>query len=166
MKKLIAALTLISLMAGSVAAQKDSEKESLRGLTNMFVLVEDIDLDAQKDGLVRHQIQKDVEQRVSAAGIRILSLREMYKTKGEPYLYININAAKSGDGTYTYYVSVSFKQMAVLTRIENSQPRSITSWETGAVGMIERRYMAKEIRDAINARLDAFIKDFRSVSPK
>jgi len=166
MKKLIAVLAFTLWMSGTVAAQKDSEKESLRGLTGMFVFIEEIDLKAQKDGLVRHQIQKEAEQRISAAGIRVLSLREMYKTKGEPYLYVNINAAKSGDGTYVYFASVSLNQMAVLTRMENSQPQKVTSWETGAVGMVEKRYIAKEIRAALNSRLDVFIKDYRSVNPK
>jgi hypothetical protein len=164
MKRLIPLLAFSLVLATGAFAQKESDKESLRGIAGMFVLVEDIDLDAQKDGLVRGQIQDSVEKHIRAAGIQILSLKTMFESQAQPYLYVNINASKSADGTYVYNVSVTFRQMAILATAQDRKPRSVITWETSAIGMVERRRMSNEIRSAINSRLDAFIKDFRSAN--
>jgi hypothetical protein len=166
MNRLILVSVILAVISGSAFAQKESEKESLRGVKGMYILVEDIDLDAQKEGLVRGDIQEEVEKHIRAAGIGILTLKEMFASNAEPYVYVTINAAKSGDGTYVYNVSVVFRQMAILVGDENRKPRGVTTWESSAMGMIERRKMAREIRGAMNARLDAFINDYRSVNPK
>ena len=144
----------------SSAFQADSsERESLKQLPGVDVVVETIEADAEKDGLTSDAVHIDTEMRLRRARIRILSsLGDQIALGGtaQPYLYININTSKRADA-YAVAIRVELKQL--LTSTVTKRSTSGTTWERGHVGFVS----ASEIRTvlpAIGAMVDEFVSDW------
>jgi len=70
------------------------KKETLRGLDEFQIVIEDLASDAREIGLTRSDLQREVELKLRLAGIRVI------KTAGaSPYLYLNVNVlnVRGGD---------------------------------------------------------------------
>jgi len=128
----------------------DDEILSLRGLTALFVLVEIVDPEIEKDGLTSEEIQRDTEQRLRKAGIRVLSKEEWLRTKGGSYLYVNINARKSSYGVYMNGISLELVQKVLLVRNPKTEVFAAT-WSRqllGQGGYLDRiRYSVQDVVD-------------------
>ena len=79
MPRVICAIALIVLGATTTAAQ-NVERDSLRGLGAISVLVEDMPEELKSKGLDARQIQTDVELRLREKGIKV-------NDSAAPYLY-------------------------------------------------------------------------------
>ena len=86
---------------------------SLRGLTGVGVVVEELTPDAKRGGLVEEQLRLDVEWRLRKAGIPVLSGASLRGVSGAPYLSISL-AALQGKGRlaplFVYAIQVELKQ--------------------------------------------------------
>src|SRR2546430_11830828 len=92
MKTALAALALLSAAAVSpLVGQGDNDgtRATLAGLTGVYVLVEHIDDDAQRDGLDTLQVRTDVEVKLRQASISVLSEEEQFSTAGAGDPFIN-----------------------------------------------------------------------------
>jgi hypothetical protein len=129
-------LTVMLMLAGLVltcpaafqAFGSDSkfDRETLHGLQGVHVVVENIDQNAERDGLTEHQVQTDVELRLRQSGIRVLSEEERLATPGRPYLYINVNTFKNNDMEfYVYSITVELNQNVWLSRNCRDGPQGI-----------------------------------------
>jgi hypothetical protein len=78
-----------------LAIVSELTRQTLIGLKGVSVAVENpqsnIEKYAQRYGLTREQIQKDVERRLVKAGVTVLDQEQWKKTPGRPVVYININ---------------------------------------------------------------------------
>lgn len=142
---------VLSLLYGAAPLfALDDEILSLRGLSALFVLVEIVDPEIEKDGLTREEIQKDTEQRLRKAGIRVLSKNEWLRTKEGAYLYVNINARKSGYGVYMSGISLELVQKVLLVRNPKTEVFAAT-WSRqllGQGGYLDRvRYSVQDVVD-------------------
>jgi hypothetical protein len=157
------ALPLIAVFllgSGTRLAGLDSEnsRPTLKGITEVAVVVEDPGADAIKDGLTIDQLQTDVELRLRKAGIKV-------SKEVSPYLYVNAHLLKSTTypGLYAYHCEVSFQQR--VTVMANGVVAYAATWSTGGIGIVGQADM-KTVRDDVGDLVDSFLNAYLSVNPK
>jgi hypothetical protein len=160
MKKAAAIFTLFFLLCSGVRAMDTPEtRRSLQGLNAIYLIVEPVTPEAEKDGLTRKQIQADVEARLREAGIRV------YFGDGMPYLAVVLTLYKNpGLDMYAYGLDIHMKQQAVLSRDPELKVVADT-WSIAKVGLAGRANL-DGLRKVILNALDAFIAAWQSVNPK
>jgi hypothetical protein len=146
--------------AGNTAQQGVS---SLAGLSGVGLVIEDIDPAIEREGFTALQIQKDVEEKLRTAGIKILSEAELTKSPGMPYLYVNIFTFKDED-IYAYHITLELKQMVSLVR-KTAVKQSVATWKISGGGTVGALKLAT-IRTAVGEYINAFIKAYFAANPK
>lgn len=155
-----------SPVSPALALDSEPNRQTLRGLQGVKVLIEDLGADIERLGLIKNQLQADVEATLRKAGIKVLTQEECYKTPGEPYLYlnININTGKLGDDKYSYSIDIGVIQNVLLQRDPRMKSYSVT-WSTGGVGVIEKEFVGR-LRESADELVKIFVNAFLSVNPK
>jgi hypothetical protein len=157
---LSAFLTSVNTLA--FAADEELSRATLRGLKGVYVAVEDLDPEIERDGLTRDQIHSDVELKLQQAGIKVLSKEEWKREKGSPYLYVNAHIMKVMNGVYIFNITTEFIQEVRLVRNSDIKaPAAIWSAET--LGISDH---VRDVRDPARDRVDKFISAYLSVNPR
>ncbi len=139
--------------------------KQLSGLKGVFVLVKELDPDANKIGLTKEIIQQDVELKLRMAGINVLTQRERYSEPGKPFLYINLNIITTSD-SFAYNILVELMQKVRLVRMPDLVHTG-TTWSKGSTGHVSLNRMPEQvIRNRIKGLVDLFLNDYLSVNPK
>ena len=158
----------IWILVASPLYALDSEinRATLKGLRGVRVLVEDLAPEVEREGLVKDQLQKGVEERLRSAGIRVLTQEEAVKVPGEPCLYLNINIsfAKGEEEICSYSIDVVLIQNVTLVRIPKQTSYSVT-WSTGGVGLIGKKSLS-ELQESVEGLVDIFVKAYNGVNSK
>ncbi|MCC6543717.1 MAG: hypothetical protein IT392_04340 [Nitrospirae bacterium] len=137
---------------------------SLRGLKGIRVVVEGLEPEAEKDGLIREQIRNDVELRLHKAGIKVYTKDEFPTATGIPSLDVNVTAKKHNETSLYYYnISVNLFQRVALIRDPDINGFG-TTWFTGWVGAVSSRRI-RNVRVHINDCVDEFISDYLIANP-
>ncbi len=116
-------LIVVVLLWGNmevVHALDAGSRESLKGISEVAVVVEDIGPDASADGLSQDAIRAAAELILRSKGIKVLTNVERTRLGSAPYLYINVNTLKEELGLYAYAVNVDLKQVVGLLSIKNA----------------------------------------------
>ena len=132
------------------------ERVSLRGLTAVQVVVEDLAADITQDGLNREHIKTDVEQQLQRAAIVV-------QPQAENALYIHLGTVKNEDGSYSYGLSLQLLQLVLLLR----NPGLVTwgtTWSFDQVGSVVPINVST-IESLITRGVSAFIKDYQAANP-
>ena len=66
------------------------KRDTLRGLTDVSVLVEYLPDEIEREGLSREHLKRDIEVRLRQAGLRVLTILEIANSPGAPYLYVAV----------------------------------------------------------------------------
>ncbi len=168
MKAVLAALALLSASVLSpLVAQGDNEytRETLAGLTGVYVSVENIPDEAQRDGLDTTRIRTDVELRLRQASITVLTQQEWLSTAFAPYLYVDVQAIKNRANVYAFSANVELRQRVTLVR---NPAMSIlpTTWSaTGIIGTVGSQKLGS-VRDDVRDLADQFINAYLAANPK
>ena len=158
---------ILMLMASPLLAlNSEMNRSSLQGLKGVRVLVEDFAPEVEREGLVKNQIQKDVENKLRAGGMKVLTQEEAVKTPGEPYLYVNLNVnfSKDEEEVCSCSIDIALIQNVNLARNPKQSAYAIT-WSTGGVGLIGEKSLS-QLKESVEDVVDIFIKAFFSVNPK
>ena len=144
----------------------EMNRSTLQGLKGMRVLVEDLAPEVEREGLAKDALQKAIEDKLRAAGIKILTQEEAAQTPGEPYLYLNVNVTlpTGNEGVCSYSMDLALIQNVTLVRNPNQASYAIT-WSTGGVGLIGRKSLG-DLRESIRELTEIFVKAYQSVNPK
>ncbi len=161
----IIGLVMIFLMGiGSQASAQgpdDLDTRTLKGISAVLVLVEDLDGDGAKTlGLTTGAIRTDVELKLRLAGMRVVTRVESFSLSGGPYLYINVNVLPSPSRTAS--ISVELHQNTLLER-NGERAIGVTTWDRGT---LISNPNAQGIRNSIKDKVDEFLNDWLSVNPK
>lgn len=148
-----------------VQALDTGSRDSLRGISGLGVVVEDIGPDASADGLSQDAIRAAVERILRSKGIRVLTNVEKTRSGSAPYLYINVNTLKEELGLYAYAVTVDLKQVVGLLSIKGKQAWGAT-WSASVVGMAREENLNQVIADGIEPLVKDFANDFLSANPR
>jgi hypothetical protein len=145
-------------------AQTESDSKSLKGLSAVSVAVDPIDPDIEREGLSRSQIQREVEMRLKAGGIKVLAPTESPAMPGQPQLCISVNAMKGSSSIYSYSLEVSLQQRVLLDRDPQISVVGST-WATGSIGIVGAAKLGglfAKITDLVGDFLEAW----RSANPR
>src|SRR2546426_12349826 len=103
---------------GRCADDGDFARATLRGLQGVYVLIEDLPPESERDGLTMQQLQTDVEEQLRYAGIPVLTKDQAFRLPGAPYLYVYVHLVPHPIGLTAYSILVEVTQRASLDRSE------------------------------------------------
>jgi hypothetical protein len=137
------------------------QRDILKGLTGVYVVVEEMNPEVVKIGLTKEVILTDVELEFRRFGIRVLSKDESLAMPGLPFFYVNVNAALLRGDRLWGSVIVQLNEVVFLRR----QPIlcSASTWKTQ---MSFSSYTEQEVRGVVKERVDEFINDYLAANPK
>jgi hypothetical protein len=178
----VIALAFLVLNAPAFSFNDTQEsRETLRGVTSLYVVIEGITPELEQSGLSAKQLKADAEIQLRKAGINVISKMEKRESP-ESYpagLYVRINSLKSdmlksGFDIDYYAISISvelIQRCLPLTKI-NIDPSYVSSHSTLACTWSTNNiYLAGEerlidIRDCVQELVGHFIDAYVSVNPK
>ncbi|MCK4418048.1 MAG: hypothetical protein KAV99_07765 [Candidatus Latescibacteria bacterium] len=139
----------------------------MRGLEGVGVVVENLNPEAEQDGLYRNRLQTYIELRLRKAGIRVLTKEEQSNLPSSPYLYINVNAMKTTElGAYVFSTTVSLSEWVRLVR-KPFLLVSATTWRTPeGVGIVKAFRLEEFVFKQVGAMVDEFINDYLAANPQ
>ncbi len=164
----LAGLIFVDLLLGGTSqvwADSEAERATLKGLSEVLVLVEEMKPDAERGGLTRSQLQRDVEPRLRQAGIRVLTQEEALRTAGTPTFYIRVTTSKSDAGIYAFSVDVRLQQNVYLDREPTIFYFGAPTWETNTVGTVGADNL-RTVMDIVRNSVDRFVNAYLSVNPR
>jgi hypothetical protein len=129
------AITLVVANIAVAQALDAGSRESLRGISGVGIVVEDIGPEVSADGLSQDAIREAAELILRSKGIRVLTNVERTRVRSAPYLYININTLKEELGLYAYAVNVDLKQVVALLSMNGVRAWGAT-WSASVVGAV------------------------------
>ncbi len=157
-------MVLTCLALSTAHATTSAERESLRGLAGVAVVIEVINSDAQADGLSEEAVLTAVELILKSSGIRVLSQLESFSTPSAPFLYVRINTMKT-ELAYAVDLHVALDQrVSLVQRPEHKM--SAATYELSSVGMYSTRLLRDLISDGVEPDVKAFATDFLAVNPR
>src|SRR3989441_6312408 len=168
MKTVLAALTLLSAaMVSPLVGQGDDEytRKTLAGLTGLFVSVEHIADEVQRDGLDTTQIRTDVELKLRQAGISVLTHEEWLSTAAAPYLYVNVQVFKNPANFYAYSANVELRQRVTLVHSPSTSALATTWSAHGTIGTVGSQKVGS-VREDVRDLTDQFINAYLAANPK
>lgn len=138
------------------------QRESLRDLPGVAVIVEEVPPDAQADGLSQELIRGAAERSLQSRGTRILTPAEQATTPSKPSLYVRVSTYRIQPSQYVYVVTVALKQSVALAH-RPQRKMFASTWEQGVIGTPG----TNSLRDATKVVEDlvaSFANDFQAVN--
>ena len=172
MKTVIAALSLlfVAVVAPCVGqGDDDDSRQTLAGLTGVYVVVSEIEDDAQRVGLSQTQLRTDVELKLRQAGIKVLSREEVANAPGFPFLHVNVSTlqlTKAATGLYAFNTNIALLQFIQLPRDPSIVGLGRTWNATGSYGTVGSSKLGEELRKTVRDLTDQFINAYLAANPK
>ncbi len=160
---MIMVVTCLDLSTSQAASPE--ERDSLRGLPGVEVVIEDIDLDAQADGLSQEAVLTAVERILRSSDIRVLTRTESYKTPPEPHLYVRVAILADNNSGYALSALVELHQRASLLH-RPQRKMSTATWSIRSIGIVGRNQIRNVISKIIEPQVKEFANDFLAVNPR
>jgi hypothetical protein len=157
----LAVLSLTSVLA----AADERDRDSLRDLDGVRVVVEDLSAAVEAKGLSKDLLRKAVESKLEQAGIRVMNAGEF--PVGDPFLDVRVTTTKESSRLIGCNVEVKFVQIVFLRRNPSVTFNRAETWKaTGHMGIVPPARLAESIRQELSEQVDQFIAAYRSVNPK
>lgn len=161
---LIVVLIVFSHLGTSAAlAGRVEDRESLRRLPGVEVIVETFLSEEEAAGFSRDAIRTGVELVLQSNGIRILSGPERLETSSTPFLYVKVNPLKhSSADTYCLAIEVELHQtVSLMNRPE--QRMSARTWNRVQIAMIGEQITGR-VNELVEPLIKQFANDFLTVN--
>ena len=161
---LIMALIVFSHLCTSAAlAGRVEDRESLRRLPGVEVIVETFLAEEEAAGFSRDAIRAGVELVLQSNGVRILSGSERLETFSTPFLYVKVNPLKhSSADTYCLAIEVELHQaVSLMNRPE--QRMSARTWNRVQIAMIGEQITGR-VNELVEPLIKQFANDFLTVN--
>lgn len=164
----VACCCFLAVQPAAYGIDTELTRRTLSGLQGVSVMVEELQPNTQRYAprfnLTKEQLQKEVQQRLTKAGIKVIAGDAWLRTPGRPVLYININTHEYEKYWYAFNIAVYLGQ---LVRLE-ADPELKTlapTWEISMTGVANIGTL-NTIRSNIEALVDRFIQAYQSANPK
>lgn len=137
--------------------QTTEQRDTLKGLHGVEVVVESLEAEAEKHGLTKKALQTAVELRLRQHGIKV--------NPGEPFLYIHVNAFVNEAFSFSVVtIRVKFVQPAVL--LLNPKIRAyVITWQYANTFLYSLDKL-RGVRENVLDFVDKFINDYLAANPK
>lgn len=160
----ITTLFVMALLSTMASAADQEEIKTLKGLSGVFVTVDNLNPAAEAMGLSSNKIHGDVVLRLRQKGIRLFSVEQMRQTTGLPILKVLINVHKAADNLFVYAIDVYLEQTVHLARSPALEAYAIT-WKTGTLGIVSNDQLG-DMRDQVVDFIDEFASDYKQANPR
>jgi hypothetical protein len=147
-------------ITGAFAQQKEGEN-ILRGLEQVYVMVERLKPEIERDGLYSSTLQTDAEMKLKMAGMKIFERADSDEYLKAPCLILQVNALKIAGG-YVYDTRVFLREPVVVLR-KRIQVDGTTLRMRGQFGCTPR---LSDIREEARDAIDDFIKAWQEANSK
>ncbi|MCF8062011.1 MAG: hypothetical protein K9M82_05800 [Deltaproteobacteria bacterium] len=161
---LVLAVALAGYAVPCHGLDTDKTRASLEGLPGVYLMVEDLRLEIEEDGLTRNEIHGFAKKLLTSAGIRLLSEEEWQETPGRPWLYLYAHVMRREyveERVYLFNISIEVKQQVRLSRAPDAEPIYATTWSRSILG---KSGWLEDIRKGVELSLQDFIEAYRSVN--
>jgi hypothetical protein len=159
---------LAPLVFASAVGHDNYAGSSLRGIPGVYVAVQPLAPEIEKNGLTAAQLRSDTELRLRTAGIGVLSREEWSKTKGGPVCYVEVDVVNDillsqvlKSDLYAYTITVELNQDVILLRDTSIQALSPT-WSSSYLGITNS---LPRIRDKVRDMVEEFVGAYLVVNP-
>jgi hypothetical protein len=140
------------------AADDSVSRSSLKGLKTVGLVVEKMPPEAEKEGLTREQLQRDVELRLRDSGMAVAK-------EAGGFLYVSVQLSKSPDTAgHSYAIGLEFTQPVLLVRDTKILVLG-TTWSLSAIGAAAPGKLSLARVDAVNL-VDKFVNAYQAVNAK
>lgn len=152
------------------AIDTDVTRKTLSGLQGVYVGVEELQPNLmkysaeQKSIPSKEALKRDIEGRLSKAGIRVLTWDQAVKTPGMPFLYVNVNTHKTEKYYYAYDIRIELQQLVSMEANPKVKTMADT-WSTNMTGIVNIGTMDK-LKEAVEVLVDRFAGAFRAANQK
>jgi len=151
-------------LAPAMASDSEIDRASLKGLTGVFVLVEELNPPEEQAGLKTADIQADAVQKLQAAGIPLLSKEQSIQAPGMPTLYISVSVASSTEtDLWPFSIDVNLEQQATLKRNPDTFVPTAITWHVGSIGAVDKSNI-RSVRDRVNEQIAKFVNAYNKVN--
>jgi len=141
-------------------ADTQIERDSLRDLDGVRVVVE-----SPGGALDKDQLQKAVESRLRAAGIKVQNQGDF--PVGDPFLRARVTTTAETNGIAGYNVELEFVQIVFLRRNPALTFNTAQTWKAkGQMGLAPAARLAGKVQDELSAQVNQFIEAYRASNPK
>lgn len=159
---LLTVIVFLSLESGLAHGASSIQRESLRDLPGVAVIIEEVPSDAQTDGLSEELIRAAAERPLQSRGMRILTPAEQATTPSRPSLYVRVGTYKIQSNQYVYVVTVALKQSVALAH-RPQRKMFASTWERGVIGTPGADNL-REATKVVEDLVTAFANDFQAVN--
>jgi hypothetical protein len=147
---------LVTLAANSNASDTPLDRETLRDVKSLYVIVSV----PSNDGLNGSRIHADAVDRLRSAGISVIDLNRSALLL--PCLLVSANILKRQDGSWVYEVSVSLNQAVTIVAKHSSYMAS--TWSVSTLAFASGSDAPGFVRSDVNNLVDKFIRVYLGVN--
>jgi len=138
-------------------------RATLRGLSGVNVQVEPVNADAEGDGLLRTDLQTDVESALREAGFEVVTQSRLFAVvPGTPILHCDVMTAGFGE-RYVYSIRLELWQGVRLVRDPSAQALAVTWFAPQLIGMVTKESLFT-LRQTVRSTVDEFVRDCRAAA--
>lgn len=147
----------------SLLNQSSPEKESLKNLRGISIVVEQVKPNVQQI-ITQEQARAIVETRLKTNGLLVLNKTQVMHTQNAGYLYLKLKILKIGNtNQYSYSWQLQLLQRVSLDR-DSSFRILAPTWNRDNMGYANERVAASDLRIAIKEIVDMFSNDYREAN--
>ncbi len=144
-----------------------SDRDTLVDITGVAVIIEEISVDAAKDGLKPDYLKTLVEQKLADADIMVLEERKWFSVFGGAYLLVKFIGSKSQtEDYYIVFVDVELYQTVVLfgKKLGENINTAAATWSTGKLFTCSAVKLKECVGGTVAQLTDLFIEDYKTVN--
>lgn len=156
-------IVMMALSGTAMCGDSQPERDSLKGLSAVMLVIRPLSAGAEKDGLHQADIRSDVQSKLTEAGLKVLNSKDRKGSGGMPELVVNVHAFKDRDGLYAFTIEVELKQRVSL--LKSGHQMQTGTWSIQALGTIGAGRL-NTVRDYITSGVDKFVISWREVNTK
>lgn len=161
---LVLPVFLMAMLSGMAGQGNDAERDTMKGLAGVGILVADLPEGLVQAGLTAEMVRADIETQLKKAGIRVYTDEERKKAIGRPTLLVAVDwAVWKNKGLFAASIDLELCQEVVV--MSNRQRVWNTTWSTGAMYGGPLAEM-EPVRARIRELVDEFAKDYLAANPK
>lgn len=150
----------VLLRGAPAGADNETQRRSLAGIGGLHLHLALAGDDLEQNDLTDAALRPEVESKLTAAGLRLLTPEDSAKEPGVPWLFASLAVQKSQEGKiYAWSIHIELDQRACLER-EPAVCGSMSTWSSSRFGSAGRRRLQtvrQDLLDAVNEFVVAFV---------
>jgi len=158
-------ISVLMISTSSFSQSDQAGINTLKGLKGIGVSVEDVDADAEADGLNKDKLLELITQKLKKSGVKVLTDPELRSISGQPKLVLNINSIKQPGPIYIFTATMDLTQIVLLERNQGLTAVSPT-WTVLTTGGSLPEDLSTNVQASIGPMIDSFISDYKRANPK